>query len=84
MLYRSVHVYMCTLQLYCVQVATGTCFVRLDFHSFSLHRGHDGECRTDWLGIIGAGGGEERIGGVCGERSGHASKDGRGGAVVRG
>jgi hypothetical protein len=71
-------VYMCTLQLHCVQVATGTCFVRLDFHSFSLHGGHDGECRTDWLGIIGAGGGEERIGGVCGERSGHASKDGEG------
>ena len=68
---------MCTCVHYSctVQVATGTCFVRLDFHSFSLDGGHDGECRTDWLGIIGAGGGEERIGGVCGERSGHASKD---------
>ena len=62
-----------------LQVATGTCFVRLDLHSFNLfsggQSGHVGQCSTDWLAVIGAAAGEERVGGVCGERSGHASKE---------
>jgi len=61
-----------TLCSHVVKVASGTCFVRLDLHSFNLSGHVGGNCRTDWLAVIGAAGGDERVAGVCGERSGNA------------
>ena len=54
-----------------LRVADGVCFVRLDLHSFSLG-GQD--CSTDWLSVIGAGGGREAVPAICGDRRGQASK----------
>jgi len=57
-----------TLCSHILKVSEGVCFVKLDFHEFSLQPGPGSDCQTDWFSIIGANGGQQVVASLCGDR----------------
>ena len=57
-----------------LKVSEGVCFVKLDFHEFSLQPGPGSDCQTDWFSIIGANGGQQVVASLCGDRRAQSCK----------